>query len=168
MMMGLSKEQVLACMGSPGNSAMVGSTEVWTYDSGNGRTDTFGATNSWGGRHWAGSFTSSTTTSRFCKVDIVMNADRVTRINYTGPTGGLLTKGEQCAYAIENCVHQGATVTLAPAPQQSDPQISAPPAPGASAAIEETPGQHVACTKEDEKRAYLARVTGRPVQPTCD
>jgi hypothetical protein len=28
---------------------------------------------------------------------------RVSRVNYVGPTGGLLTGGEQCAFAVQNC-----------------------------------------------------------------
>jgi hypothetical protein len=31
---------------------------------------------------------------------------RVDRINYVGPTGGLFTRGEQCAFAIDNCVQK--------------------------------------------------------------
>ena len=30
---------------------------------------------------------------------------RVNRVNYVGPTGGLLTPGEQCAYVVQACVH---------------------------------------------------------------
>jgi hypothetical protein len=33
-----------------------------------------------------------------------MNSGRVTAVNYAGPTGGLLTAGEQCAYAVDACV----------------------------------------------------------------
>jgi len=25
------------------------------------------------------------------------------RVNYSGPTGGLITEGEQCAFAVQNC-----------------------------------------------------------------
>lgn len=41
---------------------------------------------------------------RSCVVDVVMHDSRVRAVNYAGPTGGLLTMGEQCAYWIENCV----------------------------------------------------------------
>src|SRR5438094_3484461 len=34
-MVGLSKEQILACMGPPGQKMVEGSTEVWSYNSGN-------------------------------------------------------------------------------------------------------------------------------------
>ena len=39
-MVGMSKEQVLACMGAPVNKAAEGMTEVWAYNSGNGMTVT--------------------------------------------------------------------------------------------------------------------------------
>jgi hypothetical protein len=103
--LGMSKEQVLSCMGSPANFAAVGNTEVWSYNSGNGRTDTFGAVNAWGGQGWLNGFGSTTTASRYCKIDVVMVDGRVAHLNYSGPTGGLLSKGEQCAYAVENCLH---------------------------------------------------------------
>jgi hypothetical protein len=95
-MVGLSKEQVLACMGAPANKASEGNTEVWGYNSGNGMTvasasyDRYGAT--------------AVSSSRFCNINIVMASGRVAAVNYTGPTGGLLTAGEQCAYAVDACV----------------------------------------------------------------
>ena len=42
--------------------------------------------------------------NRFCNVNIVMTAGLVSAVNYTGPTGGLLTAGEQCAFAVNACV----------------------------------------------------------------
>jgi hypothetical protein len=44
------------------------------------------------------------TKQRFCKVDIVMTKGVVSEVNYSGPTGGILTQGEQCAFAVQNCV----------------------------------------------------------------
>ena len=96
-MIGLPKEQVLACMGPPANQASVGETEVWSYNSGNGQTNTLVSGNR---------FTASAITSQqFCTVNVVMTASKVSALNYTGPTGGLLTSGKQCAFAIQNCIH---------------------------------------------------------------
>jgi outer membrane protein assembly factor BamE (lipoprotein component of BamABCDE complex) len=39
-MVGMSKEQVLGCMGPPGTKAAEGQTEVWSYASGNGYSAT--------------------------------------------------------------------------------------------------------------------------------
>ena len=99
-MIGLSKEKVLACMGPPANLMTVGGTEVWAYASGNGQT--VGSVFASGGSGFASGF--GVTEQRFCKVDVVMTKDVVSEVNYSGPTGGILTQGEQCAFAVQNCV----------------------------------------------------------------
>lgn len=115
-MVGLSKEQVLGCMGPPGNKAAEGQTEVWSYASGNGFSSTsssvavnttgeatrfgnqvYGSANSTG-------FGTAVSTRRFCTVNVVMTGGLVSAVNYQGPTGGLLTAGEQCAFAVDACV----------------------------------------------------------------
>jgi hypothetical protein len=165
-MLGMPKEQVLACMGSPASSAEVGGTEVWTYNSGNGRTDTFGSASAFGGPYSASAFGSSTTTSRFCKVDVVMNRGRVSRINYSGPTGGLITEGEQCAFAINNCMQQqGAirtsVVSVPMAPQDSGLPVAVPVA--AETKVYAPP----ACSKEDRELAKQARESGFQYRSNC-
>jgi hypothetical protein len=95
-MVGLSKEQVLGCMGAPVNKAAEGNTEVWGYTSGNGMTIASASYDRYGG--------TAVSSSRFCNINIVMASGRVTAVNYTGPTGGLLSAGEQCAYAVDACV----------------------------------------------------------------
>lgn len=114
-MIGLRKEQVLACMGVPANKASEGETEVWSYNSGNGTVvaSTFGnsTTNLTvnGGPGYAtgqaNTFGSGfgVSSRRFCTVNVVLTGGIVTRVNYVGPTGGLLTAGEQCAFAVQNC-----------------------------------------------------------------
>jgi outer membrane protein assembly factor BamE (lipoprotein component of BamABCDE complex) len=99
-MVGMTKEQVLACMGPPANKAAEGGTEVWSYNSGNGQTSV--STFASGGRGYASGF--GVAEQRFCTVNVTMNSSRVAAVNYVGPTGGLLTQGEQCAYALQNCV----------------------------------------------------------------
>ena len=119
-MVGLSREQVLACMGPPSTKAAEGATEVWSYGSGNDRTTTIGTgfaqTNgSISGERRGNQFSATgaaTTTSlatinssrRFCTVNVVMTDGRVSKLNYAGPTGGILTGGEQCAFAVQNCI----------------------------------------------------------------
>jgi hypothetical protein len=97
---GLSREQVLACMGPPASKAAEGATEVWSYSSGDGTTISSGT----GQYHGYGLASASTrTSSRFCTVNVVMTGGVVSQLNYLGPTGGLLTRGEQCAFAVERC-----------------------------------------------------------------
>jgi hypothetical protein len=114
-MVGLTKEQVLGCMGPPATKAAEGRTEVWSYRSGNGHVTTVAsgfsqadASASGGPGFASGSatgvgFGAATTTSRYCVVNVAMTEGRVSRVNYVGPTGGLLTPGEQCAFAVQNC-----------------------------------------------------------------
>ena len=115
-MVGLFKEQVLGCMGPPANKAAEGQTEVWSYASGNGYSATVASTdvNTTGqasriGNEVYGSATSTgfgtaVSTRRYCTVNVVMKNGLVAAVNYQGPTGGLLTSGEQCAFAADACV----------------------------------------------------------------
>ena len=74
-MVGLTKEQVLACMGSPASKATEGATEVWSYPSGN------------------------------CTTNVTMMDGKVKRMSYVGPTGGLLSQNEQCFFTVANCTY---------------------------------------------------------------
>ena len=96
-MVGLTREQVLSCMGVPAAKAAEGATEVWSYNSGNDRTQTatFGqsTTNAslYGNRKFVtgNAYTTASgfriSSRRYCTVNVVMSGGRV---NYSGPTGG--------------------------------------------------------------------------------
>jgi hypothetical protein len=119
-MVGMSKEQVLACMGPPAQQQAAGATEVWAYPSG-GSTHSVAVANAYtsgsgaysgtptGGVYSGSSNTtalgSSSSFARYCVVDIVFSGDTVAAVNYQGRTGGLLTQGAECAYAVQNCIH---------------------------------------------------------------
>jgi len=163
-MVGLSKEQVLVCMGAPENAAEVGKTEVWTYNSGNGRTDTFSNVHAWGGNGYATGIGSNTSSSRSCKVNVVMMSGRVAHVNYSGPTGGVLTKGEQCAYAVENCIHQTSAFATTSASQPPATQTQPTPALAQTGQIQVA---HV-CTKEEKKLAQFAVASGWQGHSNCN
>ena len=103
-MVGMSKEQVLACMGAPPQRAAVGQTEVWSYPSGGDTSTVSTASGSIDASGNANAFGSSHSSHRYCIVNVVMTEDRVSAVNYTGRTGGLATQSEQCAFAVQNCV----------------------------------------------------------------
>jgi hypothetical protein len=115
-MVGMSKEQVLQCMGPPTQRMAEGASEVWSYNSGDGRTTVYSsgqarttATAVSTGPMVTGSASTTASgvavgTRRYCTVNFLMGEGRVKRVNYVGPTGGLLTAGEQCAFAVQNCV----------------------------------------------------------------
>ncbi len=104
-MVGMSKEQVLACMGAPPQHATAGETEVWSYPSGGDTVTTSmarGSINASGNAHALGL---SYGENLYCVVNVVVTGDRVSAVNYVGRTGGrTATEGEQCAFAVQNCV----------------------------------------------------------------
>lgn len=102
-MRGLTKSDVLGCMGPPVQKASEGNVEVWSYHSGGELTGSTFATADASGRIVAGTAISNAKV-RQCAVNVVFNDGHVSRLNYIGRTGGLFTRGEQCAYAVENCV----------------------------------------------------------------
>lgn len=120
-MVGMSKEDVFACMGPPAQKSSEGKTEIWSYPSSNGRVDSLGTAGAVGtaGNNGASAFgiASGFSEKRFCVVNLVMAGGKVKAVNYNGPTGGVFTKGEQCAYAIENCVKHDTTASATPEQQ---------------------------------------------------
>ncbi len=114
-MVGMSKEQVFACMGIPQRKATQGETEIWLYKSGNERTERNGIKGKATGASalndgFLDALSSSLTLEnqvsdkRYCLIHVVMKGERVTAVNYSGPTGGFLTEDEQCAFATRNCL----------------------------------------------------------------
>lgn len=95
-MIGLTTDEVLICMGPAANKASDGVAEVWSYPSGDNHFSVEAA---------AGyGFVSGVDQIRYCVVNLTMVGGRVARVSYVGPTGGLLTPFEQCAFAVQNCV----------------------------------------------------------------
>ena len=76
-LVGMTKEGVLNCVGAPLQKAMEGQSEVWSYASGNDHR---------------------------CTVNVVLVFGRVSQVNYSGPTGEPLPNGDQCAFAVQDCV----------------------------------------------------------------
>lgn len=102
-MIGMSKEQVLACMGVPAKKAHVEETEVWNYHSNDGSSSGIGQTHKFGTTDW---LSSSAHSRSFCDVNVVMKNDKVSVVHYNGPTGGWMVSDEQCGYAVEHCVNE--------------------------------------------------------------
>jgi len=101
-MLGMSKEDVLACMGIPKKKAAEGKTEVWSYAS----TDGYGTRTE--NNFKVTSFYTTKPSSHersFCTVNVVMKDGVVGRINYLGPTAtSFYNDDDQCGYAVAACV----------------------------------------------------------------
>lgn len=101
-LVGMSKREVLLCAGVPHNSFTDGDLEFFTYYSGGDSSSTV-VTNPYTPEGVA----VVNTKQRNCKIDIIFESGIATRVEYSGRTGGLATKGEQCAYVLERCVNMG-------------------------------------------------------------
>lgn len=98
-LVGKSKTDILTCAGAPTRSEKVDDMEFLTYYSG-GDSDAYVAG---GGGNSAGGGSVSIK-QRYCEVTFVLQNNIVQKVNYSGRTGGLITEGEQCAFAIDNCI----------------------------------------------------------------
>lgn len=98
-LIGMSKAELLSCAGAPVRSESADNIEVLTYTGGGDSTGFLGGGGTNGGGGGAVSLE-----HRYCEVSFILTNGRVSRINYAGRTGGLLTKGEQCAFVVENCM----------------------------------------------------------------
>jgi hypothetical protein len=98
-MIGLSKRDILACLGEPAQRARAGqATEIWTYPGGQMRGY---------GPQWAIGL--NTNVPPFgqpgtCDVKLVMTNGRVSQIRYGAADGGALPLGQECLFPVESCV----------------------------------------------------------------
>ncbi len=114
-MIGMSREEIFTCMGIPSRKAIQDKTEIWAYKSGNNYTDKNRVSTRAGLRSshreddWTDSiseslgFGNTVTEKRYCQIQVVFKEDRVSAVHYSGPTGGLWSDDEQCAFATRNC-----------------------------------------------------------------
>jgi hypothetical protein len=93
-MIGLSKKSIRACMGDPSSRKAIGSTEIWSYDSGTTELEGSGFATFGYPRH------------PHCRVNVVMTNGIVSQINYAGPAGDSPDLGERCSFAVAPCAGQ--------------------------------------------------------------
>lgn len=86
-LVGMSEEKLLACMGPPTRKASSGGTDVWQYQP-NDRVQV----------------NLSIDETRSCTVNVALTQRTVQSVSYIGPTGGFISKNEQCAFAIRACL----------------------------------------------------------------
>jgi hypothetical protein len=98
-MVGMSKKDLLMCAGVPARQERVDDLEFLTYTGGG---DSVGAA-------YARSTSPATAvavgkrTQRYCEATFTLKDGVVQQVRYSGRTGGLLSRGEQCAFIVENC-----------------------------------------------------------------
>jgi outer membrane protein assembly factor BamE (lipoprotein component of BamABCDE complex) len=95
-MVGRTKEQVLACMGQPANKTAERTAEIWSYVSGDGSIEATQST----GEGWVPGAKSQGK----CTINMTMVGGRVTKLSFVGTDGEALAPSHQCAYALEDCI----------------------------------------------------------------
>lgn len=85
-MIGLTKQEVLNCAGIPERVTQYEGIEYLQYS------------------HGYLSGTSGDIDTRTCKVTIHLSGRKVSKVDYRGDTGGLLTEDESCYYVVKDCV----------------------------------------------------------------
>jgi hypothetical protein len=98
-LVGKSKKDILMCAGVPVRSQQAENMEFMTYYSG-GDSDAYVA----GGAGSSAGGGAVSVKKRYCEVTFVLRDGVVEKVNYAGRTGGLITKGEQCAFVLQNCL----------------------------------------------------------------
>jgi hypothetical protein len=99
-LIGISKKDLFLCAGVPLRQERVEDLEFLSY-SGGGDTVGVGVATATSSSTAAGV---SSCHRRYCEVTFVLKDGKVMKVNYSGRTGGLATKGEQCAFVVENCL----------------------------------------------------------------
>ena len=98
-MIGLSKRDILACLGQPAQRVPSGqATEIWTYTGGQMRGY---------GPQWAIGLNTNLVPLAPpgpCDVVLVMTNARVSEVGYTAVEGGGLPLGQECVFPVERCV----------------------------------------------------------------
>jgi hypothetical protein len=95
-LVGMSKKNLLLCAGVPVRQDRVEDLEFLTYAGGGDSTTAAVALSR--------STAVSKTAHRYCEATFVVKDGVVQKVNYQGRTGGRFSKGEQCAFIVENCL----------------------------------------------------------------
>jgi len=99
-LIGMTKKELLTCAGVPVRQERLDNLEFLTYSGGGDRVGAAVATTT----SPSTAVVSGKSSHRYCEATFILRDGIIQKVNYQGRTGGLLTKGEQCAFIIENCL----------------------------------------------------------------
>ena len=101
-LIGMSKKDLLSCAGVPVRQDHADDLEFLTYTGGGDSSSVGYASRT----SPSSAIIVSKRKQRYCEATFVLKDGKVQKINYSGRTGGLATRGEQCAFIVENCLSQ--------------------------------------------------------------
>jgi hypothetical protein len=100
-LVGMKKIDLLSCAGVPHRQQQLDDLEFFTY-TGGGDSVNVGVARA---TSHSTAIVTGKSKRRYCEATFILKDGIVQEVNYQGRTGGLLTKGEQCAFIIENCLN---------------------------------------------------------------
>ena len=103
-MVGMRDDQIRTCAGKPQRVEQRGETEIWTYDSGGEDLRDRGEPAGPGSNFSDVVPGEDPIPKRYCVVRFFMTNERVSQVTYSGVTGGVFSRGEQCAFVVANCL----------------------------------------------------------------
>lgn len=98
-MIGMSKIDLYSCAGVPNRTDTVDGVEFATYEGGGdqrGYVAGGGQSGLGGGR--------VAMDRRYCHANFVIRNGKISKVTYTGRSGGYFTEGEQCAFIVDKCL----------------------------------------------------------------
>jgi hypothetical protein len=99
-LVGMKKIDLLSCAGVPHRQQQSDDLEFLTY-TGGGDSVNVGVASA---TSPSTAIVTGKSKRRYCEATFILKDGIVQKVNYQGRTGGLLSKGEQCAFIIENCL----------------------------------------------------------------
>jgi hypothetical protein len=106
-LVGMQKRDLFACAGLPVRDEKVDDLEFLVYEGGGdvvGASTSHASATAWGNTVSGNQTTVAKATRRYCQATFTLKDGVVQRVTYQGRTGGLLSKGEQCAFVVEACL----------------------------------------------------------------
>ena len=98
-LIGKSRSEILACAGQPRSTVKDGPIEAFVYFTGTPNYDRLLDIKPTDAQQVTG-----TNLPKDCRVRIIFRNDVVEKVDYSGNTGGLFSRGEACASVVRGCL----------------------------------------------------------------
>lgn len=103
-LVGMRKDEVRACAGPPARRQVGDDSEVWIYQVGDDDIRRGPDPSASDPGAFGVPSPSRTIPRRYCVARVFMRKGRVARVTYSGMTGGVFSRGEQCAFVLGSCL----------------------------------------------------------------
>lgn len=103
-LVGMRKDEVRACAGPPRRRQLGDDSETWIYEVGDDDIRRGPDPSASDPGAFGVPSPSRTIPRRYCVARVFIRNGRVSRVTYSGMTGGVFSRGEQCAFVLGSCL----------------------------------------------------------------